>query len=176
MSNEWGRLAQGNDAGVSATDTVDFIPFQDIPTNKKVTYTNFACDHRPLKDEKWRIRCLVGGDKLPYEHDAGSPATDMIETKLLFNSVISDAKNGARFMSMDLKDMFLMTPMNNPEYMKCHYRYFPEDIRRRYNLDSVVHNNFIYIKIKKGLFGLKQSALLAYQQLSEIKKTKVIHR
>ena len=25
MSNEWGRLAQGNDAGITATDTVDFI-------------------------------------------------------------------------------------------------------------------------------------------------------
>ena len=73
-------------------------------------------------------------------------------------------------MSMDLKDMFLMTPMNNPEYMKCHYRYLPEDIRQRYNLDSIVHNNFIYIRIKKGLFGLKQSALLAYQQLSAILK------
>ena len=168
MSNEWGRLAQGNDGGVTATDTVDFVPFSTVPINKKVTYTNFACDHRPLKEEEWRICCVVGGDKLEWNFDAGSPATDMVETKLLFNSVISDAKAGARFMSLDLKDMFLMTMMDEPEYMKCAYRYFPSDIRKRYNLDALVHNGFIYIKIKKGLFGLKQAALLAYQQVSKL--------
>ena len=168
LSNEWGRLAQGNDTGVTATDTIDFISFQDVPKHKKVTYTNFTCDYRPLKEEQWRIRCLVGGDKLPFNDDAGSPATDMTETKLLLNSVISDAKKGARFMSMDLKDMFLMTPMSDPEYMKCQYRYFPADIIKRYNLDALVHNNFIYIKIKKGLFGLKQAAILAYHLLSKI--------
>ena len=73
-------------------------------------------------------------------------------------------------MSMDLKDMFLMTPMSEPEYMKCHYRYFPSDIRKRYKLDDIVHNDFIYIKIKKGLFGLKQAAILAYKQLSALLK------
>ena len=25
LSNEWGRLAQGNDAGVSSTDTIEFL-------------------------------------------------------------------------------------------------------------------------------------------------------
>ena len=55
MSKEWGRLAQGNDVGVTATDTVDFIAFKDVPKHRKVTYTNFACNYRPLKDEKWRI-------------------------------------------------------------------------------------------------------------------------
>ena len=170
MSNEWGRLAQGNDAGVTATDTVDFVSFCEIPKHKKVTYTNFACDYRPLKEEKWRIRCVVGGDKLEWNDDTGSPATDMVETKILFNSVISEAKIGARFMSLDLKDMFLMTIMTDPEYMKCQYKYFPSDIRKRYNLDNIVHNDFIYIKIKKGLFGLKQAALLAYQQLTTLLK------
>ena len=168
LSNEWGRLAQGNSTGVKSTDTIDFIDAYEVPQHKKVTYTNFACDHRPLKDEQWRIRCVVGGDKLPYEHDSGSPATDIVETKMLFNSVISDAKHGARFMSMDLQNMFLMTPMEHPEYMKCKYKYFPQDIRDKYNLDAKVHNDFIYIKIKKGMFGLKQAALLAYQHLSEI--------
>ena len=103
MSNEWGRLAQGR---VASTDTIDLIAITDVPKDKRVTYATFACDHRPLKDEKWRIRCVIGGDKLPYDNDSGSPAIDLIETKLLFNSVISDAKKGARFMSLDLKDMF----------------------------------------------------------------------
>ena len=103
----------------------------------------------------------MGGDKLPYDEDSGSPAANMLETKLLFNSVISDAHKGAQFCSMDLKDMFLHTPMENPEYMKVPFRFFPEDIRQQYGLYNMVHNDFIYIKIKGGMYGLKQAALLA---------------
>lgn len=89
-----------------------FINHFKVPTDKKVTYASFVCDHRPLKDETWRIRLVVGGDKLPYNADSGSPATDLLETKILTNSVLSDArKYGAKCLSMDLKDMFLHTPM-----------------------------------------------------------------
>ena len=70
LSNEWGRLAQGNANGVIATDTIEFIPFSDIPQNKKVTYASFACDHRPLKSEPWQMWCVVGGDKLPFLEDS----------------------------------------------------------------------------------------------------------
>ena len=138
---------------------------------KKVTYLTFTCDYRPLKDEKWRICIVVGGDKLPYDADSGSPTTNLIKTKLLLNSTISDAKKGAGFASMDLKDMFLHTPMEHPEYMQAHYRYFPTDIRKRYNLDSFLHSDgYVYIKIKRGMYGLKQAAILAYDHLSTLLK------
>ena len=39
-------------------------------------------------------------------------AANMMETKILLNSVISDAQQGARFLSADLKDHFLQTPIN----------------------------------------------------------------
>ena len=99
------------------TDTIDFILFNQVPKDKKVTYASFACDHLPLKDEKWRIQCVVVGDKLPYDTESGSPAANMLETKLLFNSIILDASNGAQFYSMDLKDMFFHTLMLNPEFV-----------------------------------------------------------
>ena len=69
-------------------------------------------------------------------------------------------------MSADIKDYFLATPMAQPEYMKVKYRHIPEDIQQMYNLDKKVTNdNCIYIKIKKGMYGLKQAAVLAYNQL-----------
>ena len=168
LSAEWGRLSQGNDAGVEFTDCIDFIFHSEVPKNKKTTYAGFACDYRPLKDQKWRVRIVVGGDKLPYEYDSGSPTTDLVESKILFNSTISDAHKGAKFCSMDLKDMFLHSIMVDPEFMKVPYKYFPPDIRARYNLDAKVHNGCIYIRIKKGMYGLKQGALLAYQTLSDL--------
>jgi hypothetical protein len=66
------------------------------PPDKKVTYGNFICDLRPLKTEKHRVRLTVGGDKLLYDVDAGSPAASLLETKLIINSTISDAHKGAR--------------------------------------------------------------------------------
>ena len=121
MSNELGRLANSNDTGVPSTDIIKFIHKHEVPHTRPVTYASFVCDHRPLKDEQWRIRLVVDGDKLTYESDAGLPATDMTETKLLLNSTISEAHLGARFMSLDLKDTFLQTPMEKPEYMKVPY-------------------------------------------------------
>ncbi len=105
----------------------------------------------------------MGGDKLTYADDAGSPAALLLETKLLINSVISTP--GAHFMSMDLKDHFLCTPMLNPEYMKIAYKYFPPDIITKNNLQDLVHNGYFYCKIKKGMYNLKQATLLAYNYL-----------
>ena len=165
-SNEFGRLAQGNKYGVKATDTIEFISQSDVPFDRKVTYGSFVCDYRALKDDPYRIRLVVGGDKLEYNDDPASPAAGLLETKLLLNSVISDAHKGARFMSMDLKDHFLASPMNRPEYMKIHQRHIPQDIFEKYKLQNMVtKDGFVYVKIKKGMYGLKQAAILAYQHL-----------
>ena len=112
---------------------------------------------------------MVGGDKLVYDSDAGSPATDMLETKLLFNSTISNAKHGARFMSLDLKDMFLQSKMEKFEYMWIPYKYFPKDIINRYNLSKkVTSNGKVYVKINCGMYGLKQAAILAYETVTKL--------
>ena len=101
-----GRLTNGKDAGVEATDCMEFIDKADLPQNCRVTYANFVCDYQPLKTEPFRIRLVVGGDRLDFADDTGAPAASMLETKLLVNSVISEAAEGARFMSCDLKDFF----------------------------------------------------------------------
>ena len=115
---------------------------------KKITYASFICYHCQLEDEIWRIRLVVGGDKLPYELDSGSAATDLLEIKLIINSVISDTNIGARFLSMDLKDMFLHIPTYSLEFMKVTIKYFPQDVIEKYNLNGIVHNGYIFIKIK----------------------------
>ena len=68
---------------------------------------------------------MVRGDKLPYSEDPGSSVANLLETKLLLDIVISDAAIDARFMSIDLKDHFLFSPMDKPEYMTIHCKYLP---------------------------------------------------
>ena len=168
LSNERGRLAQGNDKGVLATSTIYFVTQQEVPQGQDITYATFVIDYRLLKSEPHRVRITVGGDRLTYANDAGSPAANMLETKVLVNSTISDAKQGARFMSADLKDFFLATPMEGEEYMKANYKHFPKDIRKQYDLENKVSSSgHIYIKIKKGMYGLKQAAILAYENLKQ---------
>ena len=71
---------------------------------------------------------MVGGDILSHDGDAGAPDANMLETKIILNSVISDADNGVRFMSADKKDHFLARPMQKSEFMRVKYKYLPNDI------------------------------------------------
>ena len=55
--------------------------------------------------------------------------------------------------------------------MKVPIKKSPQDIKDKYNLLSLVTSNgFVYIKIKKGMYGLKKAAMLVYKNL--IKKLK----
>ena len=63
-----------------------------------------VCDPRPLKKGKDGVQLTLGGDVLDYFGDGSSLEASSIESKLLFNIVISDSHIGARFMSLDIKD------------------------------------------------------------------------
>ena len=82
-----------------------------------------------MKEEAYWIRITVGGDRLPYEEDARALTANLLETKILINSVVLDAAKGARFFSTIIKDYFLAIPMRNSEYMKVKFKHLPEDMR-----------------------------------------------
>ena len=100
--NKLGILSQGIEH-ITWNDCINFIVQTNVLLNKKVIHTNVACDYRPLKNEKYRVRLRGGGDKSDYNFDTTSPATLLIETKLLLNIVISDSLKGARFMTLNIK-------------------------------------------------------------------------
>jgi hypothetical protein len=166
MANELGRLTSGvGDRMKTGNENIFYINKSQVPQGRKVTYANAVCDYRPLKDEPYRVRFTVGGDRLPYPADAGAPAATILEAKLLFNSVISTPK--AKFMTADILDYFLCTPMDRYEYIKIHYRMIPEEIRQQYHLaDLVDPDGYVYFEVRKGMYGLKQaSAHLAFDNL-----------
>ena len=67
---------------------------------------------------------------------------------------------------MDIKDFFLQTKMNGNEYMRIHKKYFAEELRKKYNIENIVANDgFVYCRIKKGVYGLKQVIQVAYDDL-----------
>jgi len=126
-----------------------------VPADRDVTYGSFVCDHRPLKDEEWRVRLVVGGNKLAYPDDPASPAANLLATKFIINSTIFDSNKEARFMTVDLNNFFLGSAMPRPEYMKIPHSLFPPDIISKYKLHGIIHNGFIYIGIKEACMASK---------------------
>ena len=48
--------------------------------------------------------------------------------------------------------------------MKVPIKYFPPDLIDKYNLDQLVDvKYYIFVKINKDMYGIKQAAILAFQ-------------
>ena len=71
---------------------------------------------------------MVGGDRTNYPGKVATPTACMLVVKLIFNSVVST--KGAKFMTMDISNFFLMTPLNRPEYIRINIRDVPDEIVR----------------------------------------------
>ena len=101
-----------------------------------------------------------------YHGNAGTPTADLLTVKLLINSIISTA--GAKFMTMDIKDFYLNTPIARYEYMCLRIADMPDDAIKHYNLrDKATPDGYIYCEIQKGMYGLPQAGIIAQQLLEE---------
>ena len=58
--------------------------------------------------------------------DCGTPTANLLTVKLLLNSVVSTP--GAKFLGLDLKDFYLNTPMDQPEFLRMKIETLPEDV------------------------------------------------
>jgi hypothetical protein len=87
----------------------------------------------------------------------------MLDAKMHFNSVISDASRGARYCTCDLKDFFLQSVMKIFQYIRIHRRYVPEEVIAEYSLtpEHFDSKGCLYVEIRKGMYGLKEAAILA---------------
>jgi hypothetical protein len=131
-----------------------------------MTYGRIVCDVREHKAEKNRTRLTVGGDRINYPDDCGTPTADLLTVKLLLNSVIS-TKN-AKFMTLDIKNFYLNTPLSRYEYLRLRLDNFPEDVIAQYKLkDIVTSDGYVYIEVRKGMYGLPQVGLLAEELLEK---------
>jgi hypothetical protein len=162
FGNECGRLFQGIQ-DIPGTDTCFFIKLTNVPKDIKITYGKIVCDYKPHKKEKERVRLTVGGDILDYSSDVATSTADITTFKILINSTLST--EDAAMMMMDIKNYYLGTPLPRFEYMKMMLSRFPEEIVQKYNLNALAVDGWVYIEIRKGMYGLKQAGLLANQLL-----------
>ena len=130
-----------------------------------MTYGRIVANFRPEKDDPYRIRLTVGGNRINYPGDCGTPTADMITVKILLNSVISTVN--AKFMTIDIKDFYLNTPMERPEYMRLKLADIPAAIIDLYHLRELAQDGYVFVRIQKGMYGLSQAGIIAQQLLEQ---------
>ena len=86
-------------------------------------------------------RLVVGGDKVDYPHDVSTKTVDLDTTKMFLNSVIST--KDARFMTMDIKDFYLGTPLTRYEYIRLQYDIIPKEIIEQYHLQAFKSDQYV---------------------------------
>jgi hypothetical protein len=108
FGKEIGRLAQDQKGVVEGTNSIFFIPYDEVPGDRRkdITYARICADYRPEKSDPNRIRITLGGNLVNYPGNVGTRTADLITVKLLLNSVISTP--GAKFMSLDISNFYLM--------------------------------------------------------------------
>jgi hypothetical protein len=90
----------------------------------------------------------------------------MLVAKMLFNSVIS--MKGAQFMTMDILTFYLMTPLHRAEFIQIKFSDIPDEVANKYKLrEKATKNGSIYIRAKRGMYGLLLAGLLANELLKK---------
>jgi hypothetical protein len=165
-ANKFGPLAQGVGGQIKGTNTIKFIHQHEVPADrmKDVTYGQFVCTERSEKTETNCTWFTVGGNCINYPGAVATPTAEMLVAKLLFNSMIST--RGARFMTMDISNFYLNSPLPRPEFICIKLRDIPDEIIVEYKLcEKATSNGSIYIMATKGMYRLPQAGLIANELL-----------
>ena len=158
--------AQGVGNRIDGTNTIFFKKKSAVPKGKKLTYGRLVCDIKEHKSETHRTRLTVGGNLLDFPGLLSTPTATVTTAKCLFNSVISTL--GAKCLVADVKNFYLNNDLPNPKYMKLYLHIIPQEIIEEYALHDLVYKDgWVYLKIVKGMYRLKQAGIIANMELTK---------
>jgi len=75
-------------------------------------------------------------------------------------------------MTADVKNFYLNTPLDRPEYMRIPLTHIPDEIIKEYGLRELARDGYVYVEINKGMYGLPQAGRLANKLLAKRLATK----
>ena len=68
-------------------------------------------------------------------------------------------------MCIEIKSFHLSAALEYYEYMKIPLTLFPQWIIKQYELEKRVHNGYIYLELRRSVWGLPQARILANKRL-----------
>jgi hypothetical protein len=120
----------------------------------------------PEKDDPNQTKITVGGNCIVHHGNVSTLTVETMTVKMHLNSVIST--KGAQYCTFYLKDFYLNTPMEQPEYMRMKLSNLLQEFADLFNLTKIAEDNGnLYIKVQKGMYGLPQASVLAYRLLEQ---------
>ena len=165
---EIGRLAQGH-KDVKGKNTIFPIARSAVPPKKRVTHGRLVCDIRPQKKETHRVRLTAGGNLIVCNGTTSTPTAAIPTIKTHWNSAVSTPN--ARYLTLDIKDFYLNSKLDDFEHMRLPYHLFPQELIDLYNLDNIVANDgYVHWKAQGGMHGLPQAGILAHIKLKNYLK------
>ena len=150
---------------IETTHTCAFIPWHQMPDGRNSSYYNPVCTRKgdSLETYRYRVRGTVADTHSDYEGPTAAYTASIPTVKILLNSVVSTPE--ARVCTADIKDYYLGTPMDRPEFIKVALRQIPTVIKDRYQLNTLAHNGTVILQVNKGMYGLVQAGRLAQEKL-----------
>ena len=70
-------------------------------------------------------------------------------------------------MTIDISDFYLNTSLKCWKYVKLNLKDIPDEIIREFDLNKKEVNGFVYVKVRKGMYGLPQAGLLSDKLLQQ---------
>ena len=64
-------------------------------------------------------------------------------------------------MCLDIKNFYLTAALDYYKYMKIPLTLFPEWIKKQYNLTTHARDGFVFLEIRRAVWGLPQAGILA---------------
>ena len=91
---------------------------------------------------------------LDFTGNLSAPTASVTTARFVFNSVVSTP--GGRCLLADIKHFYLNNILPDPEFMRISLQIIPQEIIDTYDLKALVDNQgWIYMRIEKGVYGLK---------------------
>jgi hypothetical protein len=138
-------------------------------------YGRIVCNFFQQNKEQNCTRLPVEGNQIGYPGNKSTPTAGLTTAKMLINLTISMPR--AIFLGINLANFYLNTPLPNYKYVRLRLNIIPEEIVLPNNLHIIIKpDGWVCIKIRKGMYCLPQTSILANNLLEQQISTKGYHQ
>ena len=139
--NEFGHLFHGYGT-TEGMDVLNWIHRDQVPQNKKVTYSCYTVNIHPEKSEIHRTIITAGGNRLNYLDNVSTHTASMETISTHWNSVISTPK--VCYCTGDISNMYLCSTLNDAEDSRFPVDLISPNIIAHYKLQPLIRNGYAH--------------------------------